>query len=546
MSRKTASKDRYRPPRTYVSKDPEKREKQLANLKTGRRKGSLNKMTIQKNEKAALQKANIIEFATDWLGLELYPAQEAIMRALYGLPIPESLPEINGLSESNSERVEGVFCLGARSGKSFMSSIIALYEATRDKWAQYLRKGENGYLIIIATRLNQAVQIIQRNAAQMIADSKISGLIDGEMTAQEIRLTNGMIILSLPCTSNAGRGLPIFGLIMDELAHFASGDEYLKADINIFNSLRPRLAQFPSAKTLLISTPAGKQGLFWNMFDEGDVEGRLNVQASTAVMNPSIPPEFLERERLRDPDNFSREHEAEFAENVEAYLESQYIEPALIHSDDISSEPQFRYSLSIDFSGLSGNDKTGIAVCHRKGKAVINDAVRSLSSTNQDVIMREIARLAKRYSCDTVFIDRYGSGWTRTACEKLGLRVKLREQLPVIYANLKSLLIAGRLELQNHGDLKMALETVRAYYGRNNRFSIQHERGAHGHGDLADAVATAVHSASVLRDSEREAEPEYILENISIYGASWKRNPKYGKYKENPLNIKVERIKGYI
>lgn len=63
--------------------------------------------------------------------------------------------------------------------------------------------------------------------------------------------------------------------------------------------------------------------------------------------------------------------------------------------------------------------------------------------------------------------------------------------------NLKSQLIAGRLRLPVNPELREGLASTQAFYGRNNSLSIAHERSAlAGHGDLADAVATAVWAAS--------------------------------------------------
>jgi len=47
-------------------------------------------------------------------------------------------------------------------------------------------------------------------------------------------------------------------------------------------------------------------------------------------MNPSLKTERLERERRLDPDRFSREYEAEFAEDLEAFLPSGWVENKIV------------------------------------------------------------------------------------------------------------------------------------------------------------------------------------------------------------------------
>ena len=54
-----------------------------------------------------------------------------------------------------------------------------------------------------------------------------------------------------------------------------------------------------------------------------------------------------------------------------------------------------------------------------------------------------------------------------------------------------SLLISERIQLPDNSELKEGLLSTQAYYGRNNSLLIAHERTSQGHGDLADAVASA-------------------------------------------------------
>ena len=135
----------------------------------------------------------------------------------------------------------------------------------------------------------------------------------------------------------------------------------------------------------------------------------------------------------------------------------------------------------------------------RNGKIIV-DACRSWDATNPDPIMEKITNLALTYGFRSVVIDRYAGGWVRSAFENLGLEVETREGLPVVYSNLKSLLVAGRLALPDNRELRGGLENTMAFYGRNNSLSIAHERSGAGHADLSDAVATATWAASTVQE----------------------------------------------
>lgn len=417
----------------YHAKTPEGKAKQKAGLRRGNPKTSRTSAVANRVQRPGrgldIQAMNIIEFAEKALCLKLHPSQRALLKALYGIrPGPgerQLLGKLMGGMPPKDifkvEKTEAVWALGARSGKSFKASIIALYEATRGRWRAFLRKGEVGYVVIVATRLEQARAIIQRNAAEMMLSSKIADLLDGEPLATEIPLKNGMKILSIPCNSTAGRGLPICTLILDEVAHFQV--DGAKADSDIFASLRPRLAQFASAyaKTVMISTPAAKQGLFWDMFKDGfHVADRVTAQAPTLLMNPTIPPSFVDSERGRDPDNCAREFDARFAERRAAFLPTDRIEAALvIHGDQPPHGHQ--YACGIDQSGLSGRDRFALAVAHKNLEGMIEvDCLRSWQTSDADEVLAGVDEVAKLYGFKNVFIDRYAGGWVQTALEKLG------------------------------------------------------------------------------------------------------------------------------
>lgn len=487
----------YRSKESYRAKDPAKRARQLSGLK--QYKGTKPTPTI----KQILDRTDIIQFAEEYLGISFRerPAQEVILRSLYGLPLSDEQLEIycqlTGLEhehEPGVEKTEAVLNIGARGGKSLLASIIGLYETTKFKWRKYLNDGEIGYGCIVATRQRQAELIIQANCAELLRRSKLRGMLHKD-SQTELTFKHGMRIMSLPCNSTAGRGIPIVILILDEVAHYRI--EGPLADERIFNALRPRMAQFPGAKVILISTAAAKQGLFWNFFSEGfQVPGRLTVQAPTRLVNPLIPQEFIDKEYRRDPDNAEREFGAQFAEQVDAYFPADKLGVCFVLAGDVPPVSGVRYYAGCDQSGLAGRDRFGFVISHFDGEKVIVDLVRSWSTTDSDTILNEIASICKAYNIPGLLIDSYASGWVRQAFEKAGLQVGTREPLPVIYANLKSLVIAGRIAMPDNPELKSGLTRTQAFYSRSNTLSIGHERDRFGHGDLADACATAVFGCS--------------------------------------------------
>ncbi|MBA7564033.1 hypothetical protein ES695_03310 [Candidatus Atribacteria bacterium 1244-E10-H5-B2] len=483
-----------------------------------------------------LQEANIIEFATDkeYLNLSFKerPAQEVILRVIYGLPLNKKQLKIyykitknRKEFEAGLEKEEAILVLGARSGKSLIASVIALYEGTRKKWSKYLNRGESGYIEVISTKQKQSEQIIGANCLRLMENSpKLKGYVR-DHTQSELILKNNMRILSLPCNSTAGRGLPVVCLIFDEIGHFYT--EGVRADETIFNALRPRQAQFPGAKLVLISTPSAKQGLLWNFFDDGfKTAGRLTAQAETLFMNPLVDQKFLQKEKKRDIDNYRREFLAEFAEKVEAFLSYDLVAGALKLAGDLPYKAEYRYYAGIDASGLAGRDKFALAITHKQDNKVYVDKSVTWNLSDPDPIMKDIKELTGIYHINKASIDKYAKGWVQNALEKIGLEVNIRPSLAEIYVNIKSLMLGDRLYLPDNQGIKKAFLNTQAYYGRNNQLSIAHERDSAGHSDEADAISTSVFEAI----KEESVPGFYISETTQkkIDEESWQKLENWG------------------
>jgi len=493
----------YRTKKSYVGNTIESEMKQLSNLRQNK-PGGTGKLSLAIIRK--LEEANIIEFATDpdFLGLSFKerPAQEVILRVLYGLPLDKEQKEIfkiltkgRGKLTPGQIKSEAVLALGARSGKSFLASICALYEATRGEYQKYVTKEEYVYVCVIATREKQAIAIIQTNCLRMLENSPVLKKMISKTTELEITLKNYIKIISGPCNSTAMRGLPIAVLILDEVAFYRI--EGPKADETIFNSLRPRQAQFPDNKLFLISTAGAKQGLFFNFFDEGfKIQDRLTCQASTGFMNPVIPKAFLEKERGRDIDNFMREFEAVFSEKIESFFTYEMIQRPFTLAGDIPFEGSNTYYLGFDQSGLSGKDRFALSIGHAEKEKVIIDIVRSWITKDLETILNDIELLKNQYNINTALVDKYAVGYVRNAFKKIGLEIEIRPGLPEIYVSMKSLILQDNLSLPDRPDLKNGMRNTLAIYNKSNQLSIYHQRGPDGHADELDAVAEIAYKAS--------------------------------------------------
>ncbi len=421
-------------------------------------------------------------------------------------------------------------CLGARAGKSFLVSICTLYEAIvgwlNKPWKESLSVGEYCYVCIVATRELQARQIIQTNCLRMLRRSPLLKGLVKKSTELEITLRNYVKIISGPSNSTALRGLPIAVLILDELAFFRIQDSP-NQDIIIFNSLRPRMAQFIGNKLFFCSTAGAKQGLFYNYFNEGfRIEDRLTIQANTRFVNPEIPQKFLDKEKARDIDNWAREFEGIFSEKLEAFFGFELMQKVFTLAGDIPYKAEYHYHLGLDQSGLSGRDRFALAIAHKEGDLAVVDIVRSWETKDLDIILDQIKTLAKAYHLSEAIIDKYSKGYVENSFKKIGLEVKIRPSLADVFVVLKAKMIQDKLQLPDRSDLKAGMRNTIAIYNKSNQLTIIHQRGPEGHADSLDAVAGVVFEAI----KEESVPGFYVLEPTQkeIDEESWQKLENWG------------------
>jgi hypothetical protein len=492
----------------------------------GQRKGE--KLAAAKRDMhERVQRMSILDFAAavNWSFVGR-PGQELVLRLMYGLPLPEGMVKtyvrkpcdgfvleertitwleyytlLTGnrtVFERGQIPTEVRLCVGARSGKSSITSLASDYEATREKWIPYLRKNETAYAGIIATNLEQARDIVQQSCHDILAGSELSCLI-ADVGKRQIKLTNGLGIRSFPCNTRACRGFPYFFTCYDECAWYFT--EGARADEEVHAAMNPRRLQFPGSKHMSITTPAGKQGRFYGLMQQGfQVHGCLTIKAPTWTFRPELVEtgyETLLADFTANPFQFNREYGAEFDEVVTPFLPEKETELCMSLAGDLPPDPSIQYFMGIDASGLSGNDRFGLGIC---GKDVDRNRYvvaieRSYPDKDPDPIMADVAELGKRYKVRYVFTDRYAKGWVHAAIRGKAMEPILCPDAATVWTNFRNQITAKKVDLPDTKSLCSGLKSTQAAYSSSNRLSITRRRDRNGHGDEAEAIARAVFGA---------------------------------------------------
>jgi Terminase large subunit, T4likevirus-type, N-terminal len=196
-------------------------------------------------------------------------------------------------------------------GKSAMASIIALHTALYTP---------ESLILILSPSLRQSGEIFKTIMGFYQQLNKPIKPI--QETALTLKLKNGSRILSLPSKEATVRGFSHVSLIII--------DEAARVPDELYISVRPMLA-VSDGRIILLSTPFGKAGFFFETWHEGESWERYKATANEC---PRIDPAFLEQERIALGQWFYRqEYEASFEENEAAFFDYEEIEAAL--SDEI-------------------------------------------------------------------------------------------------------------------------------------------------------------------------------------------------------------------
>jgi hypothetical protein len=204
------------------------------------------------------------------------------------------------LLRSTSDRVLLNCC--RQSGKSTMSGVIALHRALYYP---------GSLVLVLAPAERQA-----KETFALVAD--LYRRAGGEAAAPEsyrklgMNLANGSRVEALPGTEKTIRGFSgVDLLILDEAA---------RVDDALYFATRPMLAVSGGA-LMMLSTPFGKRGVFYDAWSEGEGWERYTV---TAEECPRIPPSFLAEERQALGEWWYRqEYCCEFMENVDSFFSGE-------------------------------------------------------------------------------------------------------------------------------------------------------------------------------------------------------------------------------
>lgn len=254
-----------------------------------------------------------------------------------------------------------LLCTGRRVGKTYILC---------RKAAEYMVKRPSLPIIVVSLTEDQAMLIIsmtmqylQENYPKMIAKGK------HKPTQRQINLTNKSKMISRPVgnTGDGARGFEGGVLIVDEASRMPS---------LFWRAALPVILTYENAEVWLASTPFGKQGYFWDRYDEAmnkkDPEARFrcfHVTSEQVMQDRVISSSWTEGQRAnalkrlkQDKDTmseleFGQEYLGLFLDELRRFFSDELIEKACVLKRREHRQRGKSYHLGVDIARM-GNDET--------------------------------------------------------------------------------------------------------------------------------------------------------------------------------------------
>lgn len=523
------------------------------------------------------------------LGMQLFPVQKLVLKAHYGLELDNKdfftitdwrrqnarqmtektyLEYLYNEGRSNikevipgEERREMILSIGRRSGKTTISACVSAFEAYKlifkgDPQAYYgLPQSNMIQLISVATDKDQAGLLYQEvsghfrscaffgpyTANNTMSYARFQTPKDIERYGQYTDDPSAKATIKVTFRSCVAKGLRGAGnilVILDEVAHFTDAGQS-SADA-VYNAVVPSTSAYSpkdpkdrrkpigdvEGRVILISSPIGRQGLFYKMFQIGMAGGTagsnmLCIQAPTWEVNPTIPAHEFEKHYLKDQGVFFTEYGGEFSDRSRGWIErgedlTACIEPAA--RPQPRGIPRRSYFLGLDL-GLVG-DGTAVSLGHldEQGRITVDlvDQIKAGEGKHLDKerldfddVADWVLDLSKRFLIQEGMFDQWSGIPLEQALSKRGLSQMKAQQMTKqltsqMFQNFKDMLWDKKLVLydfpmapnENHCPYVKELLELQAHFHSKYITTVEAPNIDGKHDDMSDALVRMVWLAS--------------------------------------------------
>ena len=289
-----------------------------------------------------------------------------------------------------SKKRRKIWLSSRQAGKSWALAFIAVEKCLLKK---------NGLSLCVSTGSRAAQELIKK--CQQFAEAvKIMshGQIDYVPSADAVKFSNGSRVISLPSGNpTALRGWSAQAILIDEAAFIERPDD-------VFAAIAPTLTRDPDSELIVASTPAGKHGFFWNLWNSADDSWHVQRTTIHDAIRDGMKVDLQQlKELCPDPDVFAQEYECTFASQYSTLVDIQLLD----FYDELPSGGKTRF-LGMDVGATS--DKTALATIVQVGDVNYVDDIVILNKASYEKQMEITRELHGKNNYSAGYIDQNGIG----------------------------------------------------------------------------------------------------------------------------------------
>jgi phage FluMu gp28-like protein len=374
-----------------------------------------------------------------------------------------------------------IFIASRQIGKSFVAAGLLTYKA--------LAK-QNGTSLCVSVNQLSASEIIKK--CKIFAEA-IKVLSNGKITYSasfdKIVFSNGSRVISLSSNPDSLRGFSAACVVVDEAAFAPNLDD-------IIQSIAPTLTRDKDAELILLTTPAGKNGTFYEMYKTAIKSDEWYVQTTTiyAAKKDGL---IVDIENLRslclNDAVFRQEYCCEFANSNISLIDTSKIQ-TYEQLPNITD-----YFIGVDIGRT--NDKTAIVVVGRDSSNLLYLVdITSLENTEFAKQLEIIKNKFNQYSPRLLLGDANGIGMS--TMEELNLRFNKKckpfnfsqTSKNDCYEYFVKVVLNSEFfcKKQYLSDLIIDCQNVTKVISDNGKVSYQAKHTDAGHSDILSALVLAL------------------------------------------------------
>jgi hypothetical protein len=469
------------------------------------------------------------------------------------------------LQVSDQKHLQNFVCQGFichNSGKDFIVSILACYEAAKllespegDPYKLYkLGSGAPFTILTVANSSAQAQvlfneikdKIINSNyfADKIVPEGILSDQIhlltpadkikNAELEARGLPKSPGSVIIRCGhSNSDSLAGISCYCLLLDEIGLYkqtagSSGGE------SIYRTLAPATAtyvrqekvidpygneivqDFYDGKIICISSPRGKEGVFYELYRKSSVVGhRVMCKLPTWIVNPTQTREML-REKFSNmtEEEFMMEFGAEFSGTAgQTFFTRDMVEKCFYNNMRLQDHGESGFSYFCHLDPATSSHNYALCVCHREmflnpethktDFKVVVDHIKYWQPLEGKPILNEevdnyIINLSRKFNFEMVTFDQWNSQHSIDHLRKHSIPAKMtrftKRYKIIIYDNLYDLASASRIQIPNHDLLRDEMLYLQRRYTPTGYRVFAKKDGLVKTDDVVDALAGAAYS----------------------------------------------------